>query len=47
VKEESDDIDEERDMMISVFPGRVSCLTQIQEMAKALLGILVMRNSSK
>jgi len=47
VKEESNNIDEERDIMMSIFPGRVSYLTQIQETAKALVGILVMRNSSK
>ena len=47
VKEESNNIDEERDTMMSIFPGLVSYPTQIQETANALVGILVMRNSSK
>jgi len=47
MKEESNNIDEERDIMMSIFPGLVSYPTQIQETAKALVGILVMRNSSK
>ena len=47
MKEESDNIDEERDIVMSAFPGLVSYLTQIQETAKALMKMVVMGNSSK